>query len=144
MFHRNSIACFTQTSRKIMFLLRPSLRPQLHALGSLAGLLLSKFFFCRRCFAMNVLQGLSRGDALSTQQPWFSQKLCCTQNHSFTDQPCLTQVPCPASSASCSSCWVGCFATLSWLHWRAGLVYTRALPCVPSFMLLLGSLVKPK
>ena len=35
-------ACFTQTSRKIMFLLRPSLRPQLHALGWLAGLLLSK------------------------------------------------------------------------------------------------------
>ena len=44
MFHRNSIACFTQTSRKIMFLLRPSLRPQLHALGWLAGLLLSKLF----------------------------------------------------------------------------------------------------
>ena len=35
-------ACFTQTSRKIMFLLRPSLRPQLHALGWPAGLLLSK------------------------------------------------------------------------------------------------------
>ena len=105
-------ACFTQTSRKIMFLLRPSLRPQLHALGWLAGLLLSKLSSAAVCFAMNVLQGLSRGDALSTQQPWFSQKLCCTQNHSFTDQPCLTQVPCPASSASCS-CWVGCFATLS-------------------------------
>ena len=29
---------------------------------------------------MNVLQGLFRGDVLSTQQPWFSQKLCCTQN----------------------------------------------------------------
>ena len=35
-------ACFTQLSRKIMFLLRPSLRPQLHTLGWLAGLLLSK------------------------------------------------------------------------------------------------------
>ena len=33
---------FTQTSRQIMFLLRLSLRPQLHALGWLAGLLLSK------------------------------------------------------------------------------------------------------
>ena len=74
---------------------------------------------------MNVLQGLSRADAPSTQQPWFSQKLCCTQTHSCTDQPRLTQVPCPASSPSCS-CWVGCFATLSlsWLHWRAGLVPT--------------------
>jgi hypothetical protein len=44
---------------------------------------------------MNVLQGLSRGDALSTQQPWFSQKLCCTQNHSFTDQPVLHKCPAP-------------------------------------------------
>ena len=45
---------------------------------------------------MNVLQGLSRVDTLYTQPPWFSQKLCCTQNHSL-QTPCFTQKPC--------SCW---------------------------------------
>ena len=123
-----------------MFLLRPSLRPQLHALGWLAGLLLSKLSSAAVASPWMCYKGFLGVTSCLHNSLGLAKSFAALKTHSFTDQPCLTQVPCPASSASCS-CWVGCFATLSWLHWRAGLVYTRALPCVLNFMLLLGSLV---
>ena len=96
-----------------VFLFAP-LRPALHVLGWLAGLLLSKLSSAAVASPWMCYKGFLGLTPRLHNSLGLAKSFAALKTHSCTDQPCLTQVPCPASSPSCS-CWVGCFATLSLL-----------------------------
>ena len=109
---------FTQTSRQIMFLLRLSLRPQLHALGWLTGLLLSKLFSAAVASPWMCCKGFLGVTPCLHNSLGLAKSFAALKPTPVQTNPVLHKCPARLPHLHALAGSAALLLSLSWLHWR--------------------------